>query len=208
MHVRGCTGASTACRRPSGFSLVEVVVASGLLLMTITAVTFCVTSVSASGARLQGVMAADRAVRLVADRLAAAPFYRSSSDAGNASDTEVDDLLGVVFPHADVTRNTPNARYVRSDGGGVAAGAFVSVFTEGGVDVVCVARFLVAEDGPPLEPAAVEGWAQVDGDRPPGCALSLELTATSRGTARRAGFVRAALATAPVRPVSWTAGPT
>jgi hypothetical protein len=208
MHVKGCAGASHARRRASGFSLVEAVVASGLLLMTITAVTFCVTSVSASEARLQGVMGADRAIRLVADRLVAAPFYRASSDAGSASDPQIEDLLGVVFPHADVTRNTLMARYVPSDGEDVAAGAFVTVFTEGGVDVQCVARFLVAEDGPPLEPAAIEGWALADGDRPPGCALSLQLKATIHGTARRANFTRAALAMAPVPTATPTAGST
>ena len=84
--------------------------------MTITAVTFCVTSVSASGARLQEVMDADRAVRLVAERLAALPFCGSDADAGAASGSEVEDLLGAVFPHADAARNTPTARYVRSDG--------------------------------------------------------------------------------------------
>ena len=85
MHVKARIGRPRARRRSSGFSLVEVVVASGLLLMTITAVTFCVTSVSASGARLQRVMDADRAVRLVAERLAAMPFYGSGADAGAAS---------------------------------------------------------------------------------------------------------------------------
>ena len=80
----------------------------------------------------------------------------------------------------------------------------MTVFTEGGVEVLCVARFLVAEDGPPLEPVAVEGWALADGDQPPGCALSVRLTATSHGTARSAGFTRAALAMALVRPASST----
>ncbi len=196
MHVkRGMRG--IPCRPVSyGFSLVEVVVASGLLLTTITAVTFCVTSVSASGARLQKVMDADRAVRVVAERLAALPFYASSADAGSTSDTEADDLLGAVFPHADMARNTPTARYVHSDGEEAPAGSFVTVFTQGGVDVQCVARFLAAEDGPALEPSAVEGWARVDGDQPPGCALSVRLTATSHGTGRSASLIRAALAIA------------
>lgn len=197
-------GRPLACRRSSGFSLLEVVVASSLLLMTITAVTFCVTSVSASGARLQGVMDADRAVRLVADRLAALPFYRSDADATSTSSAHAEDLLGAVFPHADAARNSPTARYVYSDGVDTPAGSFVTLFTEGGVDVLCVARFLEAEDGPPLQPVAVEGWALVDGDQPPGCALSVRLTATSHGTARSAGFTRAALAMALFLPVTTT----
>lgn len=200
MRVKGGRGAFRAGRRSLGFSLVEVTVASGLLLLTITAVTFCVISVSASGVRLQKVMDADRAVRVVADRLAAMPFCGSDADAGLALDSEVEDLLGAVFPHAYVARNTPTARYVRADGEEAPAGSFATVFSEGGVAVLCVARFLATEDGLPLDPAAVEGWARADGGQPPGCALSLRLTATSHGTARGAGITRAALAMALVGP--------
>ncbi|MGE5229982.1 MAG: type II secretion system protein J [Deltaproteobacteria bacterium] len=206
MHVKGCSERLRARRRSSGFSLLEVVIASGLLLMTITAVTLCVTSVSASGARLQGVMDADRAVRRVAERLAALPFYGSGADAGVAPGSADEDLLGAVFPHADAARNTPTARYVAVGEDEAPAGAFVSVFTEGGVDVRCVARFLVDEDGAPLEPAAVAGWVRTDGEQPPGCALSVYLSATSHGSLRSAGFTRAASAS-PVRPLP-TAGPT
>jgi hypothetical protein len=207
MHVSVRTGRIRARRESSGFSLVEVVVASGLLLLTITAVTLCVTSVSASGARLQEVMDADRAVRRVAERLAALPFYGSGADAGVAPGAEVEDLVGAVFPHADAARNTPTARYVHFDGDEATAGAFVTVFTEGRVDVSCVARFLVTEDGPPLEPVAVKGWALSDGDQPPGCALSVQLTAASHGTARSANFTRAALARAMILPATTTTAP-
>lgn len=196
MHVSTRTGRLRGGRWSSGFSLMEVVIASGLLLTTITAVTICVTSVSAGGARLQRVMDADRAVRLVADRLAAMPFWEVG--AGAAADAAGEDLLAVVFPHADATRNTPTARYVHADAQAAPAGAFATVFTTGGVEVLCVARFLTAAGGQPLEPSAVQGWSAADGDQPPGCALSLWLTATSRGTTRGAGFTLAALESAPI----------
>ena len=202
MHVMGRMSALRACRRSSGFSLIEVVVASGLILTTITAVTLCATSVSASGARLRSVMDADRAVRRVADRLAAMPFCAAGPSAGSPSSSVTDDLVGAVFPHADASRNTPGARYVSTAGEGVPAGAFATLFREGEVEVVCVARFLAAEDGPPLGPVAVEGWAVGDVAQPPGCALSVHLTAMSRGAQRSASFTRAALAVAPVRPLS------
>ena len=202
MHVMVRSTASRAHRRSSGFSLIEVVVASGLLLATVTAVTFCVTVVSASGARLRRVMDADRAVRLVADRLAALPFCAAPADDGSASGSAAEDLVDAVFPHADASRNVPDARYVTTAGGGAPAGAFATVFSEGDVEVLCVARFLAAVDGPPLEPAAVEGWAGGDGARPPGCALTVQLTAASRSAARSASFTRAALALVEVRPSS------
>jgi hypothetical protein len=205
MHVNGRTGRLRAHARSSGFSLIEVVVASGLLLLTIIAVTFCVTSVSAGGGRLQAVMDADRAVRLVADRLVAMPFYGSDAGAGAPLGLQVEDLVGAVFPHADAARNTPAARYVHSNGEDAPPGSFVTVFTEGVVEVVCVARFLPAEDGPPLEPVVLEGWALADGDQPPGSALAIHLTATSRGTTRSADIIRAALALPPIRPASPTA---
>ena len=78
------------------------------------------------------------------------------------------------------------------------------MFTEGEVDVLCVARFLVAEDGPPAEPAAVEGWALADGDQPPGCVVSVHLSATSHGATRSANLIRAALALPPILPASPT----
>jgi type II secretory pathway pseudopilin PulG len=202
MHVSSRIDRQRAGRRSSGFSLIEVVVASGLLLLTIAAVTFCVTSVSANGARLQRVMDADRAVRLVAERLAAMPFYRSGADADTVSDSGVEDLLSAVFPHADAARNTPTAHYVHIDGEVAPAGAFVTVFTASGVDVLCVARFLAAEDGPVLGPLAVEGWTGAAGDQPPGCALSVRVTATSHGATCSASFTEAALATALVRSAS------
>jgi hypothetical protein len=200
--MSGCNGSRRVRRRSAGFSLIEVVVASGLLLVTITAVTFCVTSVTASGARLENEMDADRAVRLVAERLAAMPFIGRGADGGSAPDTGAEGLLEAVFPHADAARNTTAARYVPVDGEEAPAGSFVTVFTVGGVDVACAARFLVADGGPPLEPAEVEGWVLGDGGRPPGCALWLRLTAVGYGAARRHEFTRAALATTPIGPAS------
>ena len=62
----------------AGFTLLEVVVAGGILLLTIAAVTFCVVNVSRAGARLERSMDADRAVRQVAQRLRLLPYCAGS----------------------------------------------------------------------------------------------------------------------------------
>ena len=183
MHVSGRIGAIRACRRSSGFSLVEVVVASGLLLMTITAVTFCVTSVSASGARLQGVMDADRAVRLVAERLAAVPFYGSECGRRQCLGLRGRRSAGCRVPprrrdaeHAD--------RALRALRWGRGARRIVRDCLHRGRGGRAVRRAL------PRRPRMDRRWSpwpsraglSADGDQPPGCALSVRLTATSHGT--------------------------
>ncbi len=92
----------------AGFTLLEVVVAGGILLLTIAAVTFCVVNVSRAGARLERSMDADRAVRQVAQRLRLLPYCASSyPQAANESDTHAGDLIAAVFPHADSCAEHP-----------------------------------------------------------------------------------------------------
>lgn len=194
MHVRRTTVTPGARGGALGFSLVEVVIASGLLLVTVSALTFCVTSVSANEARLRGLMEADRAVRLVEEHLSAMPYWNAPPDGPGLLGIHADDVVGAVFPHADEARNTPLARYApAAEAEGVPAGSFVTLFDEGGTAVRCVARFLAAEDGVPLDPADLDGWV-VDGGRPPGCAVSVSLMAASHGTSRSVTFTLAALA--------------
>ncbi len=99
-------------RAARGFSLLEVLVASALLLATVTAVSLCVTSVSRGGARLEAAMEADRALRMVAGHLGALPYCAPSyPDAREAAGMDATDLVAAVFPHALGAASTPEARY-------------------------------------------------------------------------------------------------
>ncbi len=197
MHVT----ASVAGRQSSvaGFSLLEVVVAAGLLLMTIAAVTACITSVSRGEARLQTAMEADRAVCAVAERLRGLQFCAAAyPDSAAVRGLGAGDLVATVFPHARAAQNTETARYVAFEDADVAAGSFVTLLEEGGVDVRCVARFLVSEGGAALSAGDLDGWSASNGIASPGAALEVRLTAVGSGATRSVLLTRSALATPPI----------
>ncbi len=185
-------------RVAAGFSLLEAVIAASLLLVTITAVTTCVAGVSGAGARLEENMDRDRALRLVSERLGVLPFCAGSyPQAGAEPGDTAHDLLAAVFPHARPARNTPTARYVAAGGDGLApAGSFVTVLTEDGVRVTCVARFLARLDESPLGPDDLGGWDAASAAAPPAPVVSVELTLDDGG--RGITLVRSAMAEAPI----------
>ncbi len=193
-------GTSSGRRSAAGFSLLEAVVAAAVLLATVTAVTFCVTSVSRGGARVESTMDADRAVRAVAERLRALPFCAAAYPVAGASQGSAPgDLIASVFPHALPVENTENARYV-TDGADEAApaGSFVTLLHEGEVEVRCVARFLATEQGPELETRDLDGWTVTQAHEPPGAALSIVLSAGAQGAVRTTRMTRTALMTSVV----------
>jgi hypothetical protein len=181
-----------------GFSLLEAVVAAALLLMTVTAVTICMAGISGAGARLEGSMDRDRALRRVSERLGVLPFCAGSPAQTSAATGDLaGDLLAVAFPHARPAQNTAAARYVAAGGDGAApAGSFVTVLTEDGVPVTCVARFLAGPDEPALGPVDLVGWDAASGITPPAPMLSVRLTI--EGDRRGVTLVRSAMAKAPV----------
>jgi hypothetical protein len=204
MHL---TARGTARGRvAAGFSLLEAVIAASLLLMTITAVTTCVAGFSGAGARLEENMDRDRALRLVAERLGVLPFCAGSyPQAGAEPGDPAGDLLAAVFPHARTAQNTPTARYVAADWDGVApAGSFVTLLTEDGVRVTCVARFLAGTDEPPLRADDLGEWDAASAAAPPASAVSVELTLDNGG--RGITLVRSAMAEAPIAEPAATAG--
>jgi type II secretory pathway pseudopilin PulG len=192
-------------RDVAGFSLLEVVISAALLLVTITAVTTCVVGVSRAGARLEQAMDRDRALRVVADRLGALPFCADSyPQAGAEPGSHARDLVAAVFPHARPAQSTTTARYVAAGGDdGAPAGSFVTMLTEDGVPVTCVARFLAGWDGAAVDPDGLVGWDAATA-APPYCSMSVELTV--RGGARGVTLVRSAMTEAPVAEPAVTAG--
>ena len=183
-------------RPTAGFSLLEVVVAAGLLLMTIAAVTACVTTAGAGRGRLAAAMDTDRAVRVVAERLRSLPFCAATLPApSSARGSAATDLVAAVFPHARVAENMEAARYIVSAGEDADAppGSFVTLVEEGGVEVRCVAVFLAGEGGAALGAAELDGWSAREMAAPPGAVLLVRLTALSRGTARTVSLMRSAL---------------
>ena len=103
-------------------------------------------------------------------------------------------MVAAVFPHARVSENTETARYVAAEEEDVPAGSFVTLLEEGGVDVRCVARFLVSEGGAALSAGDLDGWSASTGIASPGAALEVRLTAVGSGATRSVLLTRCALA--------------
>lgn len=190
-------------RRPcGGFSLLEVVIAAALLLMTVTAVSITVVGASRAGARLRASMDADRAVRAEAERLRSLPYCATSYPVPDGRrGANGPDLVAAVFPHAALAQNGPSARYVAAaDGAGAPAGSFVTLLTRDGVVVHCVAWFQAGPDGPQLGPEQLLGWDDAASDVPPAQTLSVTLSADPGGRSIR--LVRSALSAPPLAPSS------
>jgi type II secretory pathway pseudopilin PulG len=177
-----------------GFSLLEAVVAAGLLLLTITAVSVCVGGVVRAGTRLEGTGEADAALQRVADRLRSLPFCAPSLPV-SADGPAASDLCSAVFPHAWSWKNTADARYVVVAGDPAAdPGSFVTVLDEGGVEVRCSASFLRGADGPRLSPTDLVGWDMETAAEPPAPTLEVVLCVRGPGGLRSVRLVLGALA--------------
>ena len=177
-----------------GFSLLEAVIAAGLLLLTVAAVSLCVGSAVRAGARLERTRGADAALRLSAERLRSLPFCAPSLPAP-PDGPATSDLCAAVFPHAASWKNVAGARYVAvGSEPAVSPGSFVTLFDEGGVEVCCTAWFLRGADGPRLGPADLSGWDLETEGEPPGPALEVVLSARGPGGERTVRLVLAALA--------------
>jgi hypothetical protein len=184
--------------RSGGFSLLEVVIASTLLLATVVAVTHTVVAAGRGGAGLERRMDADRAMRTAAERLRVLPFCAPAYPVGSAADgpPPADDLVAAVFPHGQESLNSRVARYVGTVGDDSAPdGSFVTELEQDGIVIRCVARFLTADAGPPLPEAAVRGWSMWDDVAPPSCVLEVRLATTDEAASRSLAFVRSALGT-------------
>lgn len=169
---------------------------AGLLLLTISAVTSVVVGVSRDGVGLEDRMDGDRAVRRAAERLRSLPYCAAAYPQA-ASNGSPSDLVAAVFPHADVSKNTASARYVAvATGTGEQAGSFVTYLSDDGVEVTCVARFVVGADASELGPEDLGGWDASAATAPPSGTLSILLSVPGAGPG--ASLVRSALSSAPI----------
>jgi hypothetical protein len=179
--------------RPDGFSLLEVVVAASLLLLTVTSVSAAVASVSHSGRRAEAAMKVGGVLESVVAHLGSVPFCPAALPAApEAGGLAATDLLAAVFPAAGASRDAVDARYVEADEGGLAAGSFFTRFEEDGVVITCVARFRRAAGGVWLGSADLDGWDLALSDRPPAPLLVVEVTAAAGGVTRTARLLREA----------------
>jgi hypothetical protein len=199
--------------RHSGFSLIEAVVASAVLLLTCTAV----------GGTLATVLRAERIVRQRSEleqviaaesaRLASLPFFVEARppQAEVPGDLQPSSLLAVVFPHACPEFSSPVAYYC-SGLGREAPGSFVTLADVDGVAVRREARFVVGEGThwEVVTPEALDGWAVWADRRPPATMIEIALSVRrgdrTASTSLFLGALRARVAPQPTPDAGGSAG--
>jgi hypothetical protein len=176
-------------RTEAAFTLVEVMVAASLLLLTVTCVTPLLTDSLSAGHRSGH---GDEAGWIAESRLEwlrslpfAPPRPLSASEAPPGAC-----IVGEVFPHADPVRNTDDAYVVLADTDDWPAGTFVTMHAlPDGFTMTTGCRFAVAgPDGlTSLAPALLAGYDAADGDELPSGVLlaTVVVTWTERGRERR-----------------------
>ena len=111
-----------------GFSLLEAVVAVGLLACTVLAVTGMVSLAQGQTVHCAHEEQARQLVTNTVEDLRSLPFLRTSS--ASASTQGGADVVGTVFPHACVSMNHDAAYYCPGDNAEWPAGSFVSRLQE------------------------------------------------------------------------------
>jgi type II secretory pathway pseudopilin PulG len=179
-------------RREAAFTLVEVMVAASLLLLTVTCVTPLLTGSLSAGHRSGR---GDEAGRIAESRLEflrslpfAPPRPLSPSEAPPGAC-----VVGEVFPHADPARNTDDAYVVLADTDDWPAGTFVTMHAlPDGFTMTTGCRFAVAgADGlTPLAPVLLAGYEAADADELPSGVLLVTMVVTWREHGRERQVVR------------------
>jgi hypothetical protein len=159
---------STSGAGHAGFSLIEVVVATSLLLLTVVCVTPLFVDSQGAASRASRADDARRLAQSTLERLRGLPFVPPSPSPGygDGADTSV---VGSLFPHADVARNEPDNFVVLGTITGWPLGTFVTRRHVGAFAVTTESRFGGA--GPcgltPVSVSALDGYGPQTPDRLP-----------------------------------------
>lgn len=179
-------------RTQGGFSLIEVVIAAALLLLTVTAVTGVVTGVTRGDARLSRATAVDRVLWLETERLRTLPFCAATYPAASGEETggsdsgaggaagwgaSAPDAVAELFPHAQPACNSESDYFVVvGDAEDEPTGSFVTHRERDGVSVTRVAWF-ASRDAAMVAPEEFDGWSLWGSPAPPATTLVVRLTA-------------------------------
>jgi type II secretory pathway pseudopilin PulG len=143
--VRGRRAASVVGRR--GFTLVEVVFAASLLLLTVVCVTPLLVGSQRTASRESRAAGARRLAQSTLEQLRSLPFAPSNPPPAAAATDPDDSVLAALFPHADAARNDPDDFIVLADGGSWPSGTFVTRRAAGAYLVTTASRFAAATPG-------------------------------------------------------------
>jgi prepilin-type N-terminal cleavage/methylation domain-containing protein len=177
--------------RTAGFSLLEVVIATAIMLVMVSSASALEGAVRQSEGHALGSAAAHEVLRTWIVQVRSLPFapppggarpapaasrapaagglrpVASWPCAGEGQPPEAGSVVGLLFPHADRRRNTAEAEFEPADAGATVAGRFMTLFHRDGGVVQASAWFVTSGDSgwQPLSPDALAGWSA--GDMPP-----------------------------------------
>lgn len=137
--------ASAAWRH--GFTLVEVVVAASVLLLTVICATPLLTGSQRAASRESNAGEARRLAQSTVERLRSLPLAPPSLSQTTTTAGLDGCVIGALFPHADPARNGPDDFVVLADGGPWPAGTFVTRRRAGTYLVTTETRFIAAMAG-------------------------------------------------------------
>jgi len=182
-----------ACRLPSsGLTLVEVLVATAILLLTCTAVTSVIVASARAGGASRRIETMDAALIAEAARLRALPLFAPLPvDWPVRHEMTVPSAMGELFPHAHVDLNTGDTRFLAL---GECAGAFETSVVVQGTTVRRTAWMACcdASGWRPVPVTTLAGWQAWGGVAMPAEALLVRLeailaTGAAPGGARAGG---------------------
>ena len=129
-----------------GLTLIEVVVATAVVMLVVIAASNVLVAVDQATARAGGREAAESSVAAELEQLRSLPF------AGGAADGTPTDVVSSVFPHAGIGGDTPAAAFAPEPRDGCPAGTFFTVETVAGGRMTIAATFVVG---------SATGWTAV-----------------------------------------------
>jgi hypothetical protein len=168
-------------KRHGGFSLIEAVVATAILLMASAGVTGAVTA-SLQGASTEAAQRRlEQDVRAELARLAALPFDAvvAAPPAHGYDPAAARSLLQAVFPHAQAARNTQVASYAAASA--TTAATFTTTVPGSEGDLRVSATFVEEAEGVWVDasPEAHDAWAVWLDALPPATALRVTVQASA-----------------------------
>jgi hypothetical protein len=132
-------------------TLIEVVVATAVVLTVVIATSNAIAAVNGANARAGSRAAATTAAATEIEELRSLPFA-----IGGPAGSSATDVVSRVFPHTDPGRDTPDATFAPEPRAGCPAGTFFTVKPVSGGSMTIAATFVVGTAG---------GWAPVPGIR-------------------------------------------
>ena len=185
-----------------GLTLIEVVIATAIIMGVVLATSDGVVAVKGSTARTAGRQAAEAGVAAELEHLRGLPFAPSAAaGASLAAATPVCALESSVFPHADTARDTDNAWFAPEVRDDCPPGTFFSVVALPIGRMTIAATFVEGTAGgwQAVPAARLTGYDVRTSVELPSAALLVKVTIAWRAGARQEAVSRSAIISAPAQ---------